>query len=87
MIYQRNNVLTTLQQLNISKNLIEGMINVGNKIDRVTAEQRESLMNEGIISSSKEEISQHTKSISISCRTGEGLQELIKDIDMVILTK
>ncbi|KAF7639985.1 putative GTP-binding protein 6 [Meloidogyne graminicola] len=71
LLAQRDNVFETLNKLKIDPNLINTVINVGNKLDKCDDERREKLTEMGIFENL----------FSISCRTLEGLPHLIKEID------
>uniref|UniRef100_A0A914PEX1 Uncharacterized protein n=1 Tax=Panagrolaimus davidi TaxID=227884 RepID=A0A914PEX1_9BILA len=67
---QRDNVYETLQGLGIQQNLIDSMISVGNKIDKMEtnpAEMKEALKDE--------------RMRLISCESGDGIEKLINEID------
>lgn len=69
---QRANVIETLQGLNIREELINNMIHISNKVDKLTPE--------------KLEICQTylpPSNLLVSCRSGLGLQKLIDLIDQV----
>ncbi|CAK5113484.1 unnamed protein product [Meloidogyne enterolobii] len=76
LLAQRDNVLETLHNLKINQNLINNIINVGNKLDKCDAERKEKLKEWGILTSEN-----NNNLFAISCRTLEGLPELIKQID------
>ena len=79
LLAQRDNVLETLHNLKINQNLIKDIINVGNKLDKCDAERKEKLKEWGIFTSENSS----NNLFAISCRTLEGLPELIKQIDKV----
>ncbi|KAE9552537.1 hypothetical protein FO519_004234 [Halicephalobus sp. NKZ332] len=72
---QRENVVETLEELGVRRELVDSMISVGNKIDRV-----ESL--DPILNKVKDE-----EIHLISCETGEGIEDLIKKIDSKVIEK
>lgn len=75
IIAQHNNVFEVLQKLKIKQSLIDSVLSVGNKIDRIPKETLDKLSCDTQINGNKLNM--------ISCRTGEGLAELIKKIDLV----
>jgi 50S ribosomal subunit-associated GTPase HflX len=91
VLAHRDNVLTTLGQLNIREGLVKNMISIGNKLDNVTDQQMEVLLKSQIISAPKEEHAGSkiaSESLTpVSCRTNEGLPELLQRIDQVTIKK
>ncbi|KAL7078148.1 hypothetical protein ACQ4LE_002325 [Meloidogyne hapla] len=78
LLAQRDNVLETLHNLKINQNLINNIINVGNKLDKCDDERKEKLAEWGILTS---ETLNNNNLFSISCRTLKGLPQLIEQID------
>jgi len=78
LLAHRDNVLNTLKQLGINPSLIDSMISVGNKIDTTTPKQKEMLILEGRVSP---EGTSSESMIVISCRTGQGMSELLERVD------
>ena len=78
LLAQRDNVFETLHKLKISKSLINNVINVGNKFDKCDSERKEKLAKWGILTSET-----NNNFFSISCRTMEGLPQLVEQIDKV----
>jgi GTP-binding protein HflX len=73
---QRDNVFETLQGLGIQQNLIDSMISVGNKIDKMEtnpAEMKETLKDD--------------RMRLISCESGDGIDKLINEIDQNVQEK
>jgi 50S ribosomal subunit-associated GTPase HflX len=84
LLAQRDNVLTTLENLKIRQPLIDGILNVGNKLDKCDTARREQLMEWGILPKPDVEQGQKSPSIfPISCRTLEGIPMLIGHLDKV----
>lgn len=77
LIAQHKNVLETLKGLRIGEHLIETMIHVGNKVDRTSRAVLDELEQCGEFGGRRLH--------KISCRTGEGMPELIRLIDMVYI--
>ncbi|KAH7710202.1 GTP-binding protein HflX [Aphelenchoides avenae] len=72
VVAQRDNVYRTLEGLKMDARLMDTMINVGNKVDRV-------------IGDSLPEKALSDDMCIISCRTGEGVNELIQRIDTAVI--
>lgn len=70
---QRENVMRTLQDLKIRDELVDSMIHVSNKVDKLSSAELETLN----ASSSME------NNLLVSCRTGLGLSKLVDYIDKV----
>lgn len=75
IIAQHNNVLDILRKLKIRQSLIDSMISVGNKIDRISMETLKRIRDNAQIKGNT--------FTEISCRNGEGLSTLIQKIDLV----
>jgi len=69
---QKEHVETTLKTLNIDKNLLDCVINVGNKVDR---------LDDGCV----EQQGMDGSSVLVSCATGVGLEELKHRIETQII--
>lgn len=70
---QRENVMQTLRELNVRDELIDSMIHISNKVDKLTVEKLSSLR-----------LSLPDSNLLVSCRTGLGLTKLIDVLDQVI---
>jgi 50S ribosomal subunit-associated GTPase HflX len=92
LLAQRDNVFETLQNLRIRQFLIDSIVNVGNKLDKCDQARKEGLLKWGILpqgDNDEPNYQQHGTGMSspifpISCRTMEGMSELIKQLDKVI---
>ena len=89
LLAQRDNVFETLQNLRIRQFLIDSIVNVGNKLDKCDQARKEGLLKWGILpqgDNDEPNYQQHGTGMSspifpISCRTMEGMSELIKQLD------
>ncbi|KAI1717625.1 50S ribosome-binding GTPase domain-containing protein [Ditylenchus destructor] len=73
VLAQRENVFQTLNALKIRPALLNTMITVRNKLDRYKMENYGSVPEE------------EPGSLLISCRTGDGIQDLVKRMDMAVM--
>lgn len=71
---QRENVMQTLRDLKVRDELVDSIIHVSNKIDKLPAEKLESLR-----------ASCADNHMFVSCRTGVGLTKLVDQLDTVCL--
>jgi GTP-binding protein HflX len=69
---QRANVMQTLRDLKVRDELIDSMIHISNKIDKLAPEKLESLR-----------ASSNDNNVFVSCRTGFGLTKLVNHLDTV----
>ena len=70
--FRRDNVSQTLEGLGVRRELIDSMISVGNKIDKMENSPEEL----------KHELGDEGMRL-ISCETGEGISKLIDELDQV----
>jgi 50S ribosomal subunit-associated GTPase HflX len=80
VLAQRDNVYETLENLKIQKSLMDNILNVGNKLDKCDSARREELMKLDLLAPTNGPA--HTI-LPISCRTAEGIPELIHRVDKV----
>uniref|UniRef100_A0AAF5CZX2 Hflx-type G domain-containing protein n=1 Tax=Strongyloides stercoralis TaxID=6248 RepID=A0AAF5CZX2_STRER len=73
---QKKNVIKSLIDLQFPEKLLNNMINVGNKLDKISNDDKCKLIENGIIDKND---------LVISCTTGYGIDELISKIDKTIM--
>ncbi|KAI6213888.1 hypothetical protein M3Y94_00204500 [Aphelenchoides besseyi] len=71
---QRQNVMETLRGLNIREELLDSMIHIANKTDKLSAGEVEQLKNQ----------ESSGKRFFVSCRNGLGLKSLVDQIDKIV---
>lgn len=79
LLAQRDTVFETLERLKIRT---DNILNVGNKLDKCDQERKDQLVNWGILSQHGDE-NNRNNIFPLSCRTAEGMSQMIAQLDKV----